>query len=243
MCTVTYTPVKEGFYLASNRDEQLSRPAALEPRIYKGNTGALLFPKDTGAGGTWFAAHEKGHVAVLLNGAWQKHTPMPHYLRSRGLVLLDLVDQQDPLRAFHAASLEGIEPFTLILAEEGRLHECRWDGVIRSNIPKDPALPHIWSSVTLYTPDVICRREEWFYAWLKQHPRPSLDDVFRFHCFTVEGDPENSILMDRVGKIRTVSITALGYISSSPIQVHYRDLTAGNTFLRTFLTPANPSTV
>jgi hypothetical protein len=243
MCTVTYIPVKDGFYLASNRDEQLSRPAALEPGIYKGNTGALLFPKDTGAGGTWFAAHEKGHVAVLLNGAWRQHTPMAHYRRSRGLVLLDIVDQQDPLRAFHAAGLEGIEPFTLILAEEGRLHECRWDGATRSHTPQDPAHPHIWSSVTLYTPDVIRRREEWFDAWLKQHPHPTADDIFRFHCFRVEGDPGNSILMERAGRIHTVSITVLEHISSLPIKVRYLDLHAQKTFLRTFRTSANPSAV
>jgi len=49
--------------------------------------------------------------------------------------------------------------------------------------------------------------------------------------------------MNRDGKIRTVSITALEHISSFPIQVRYLDLPAGKTFLRTFLTPANLSAV
>lgn len=228
MCTVTYIPAQDGPLITSNRDEQRTRPPALEPGYYDGHTGRLLFPKDARAGGTWFVLHEKGSALVLLNGARERHIPHPPYRRSRGLVLLELADSEHCLSAFKMMNLKEIEPFSVILVEEEGLHECYWDGIKKDYRPLDAALPHIWSSVTLYDPGVIQRRREWFGAWLRNNPAPGQKDVLQFHRFTGDGDPHNDLLMNRDDSLLTVSITSL-QVKDDHAYLYYQDILSGKT--------------
>ncbi len=55
MCTVTYLPSANGFYLTSNRDEKSTRPAALPPAVYFLNGSKIIYPKDAQGCGTWIA--------------------------------------------------------------------------------------------------------------------------------------------------------------------------------------------
>jgi len=240
---VTYIPARHGFYLTSNRDEKQTRLRAEEPHIYTGRTGNLLFPKDNSAGGTWFAAHEKGFAAVLLNGAIEKHRTNPPYRRSRGLILLDLMDQPDPLEAFYSIDLDNVEPFTVVLVKDGQLQVCRWDGNTRYHCLPDAALPHIWSSVTLYSPEVIHKRELWFRDWLEGYPLPDEEAILSFHRHAGDGDKHNDVLMDRGGETLTVSITCLEYglPAGQPagIRMIYQDISAGRTYRSSFLTPSS----
>jgi hypothetical protein len=240
MCTVTYIPVRNGFYLTSSRDEKQTRPRAQEPLPHTGVTGTLLFPKDSSAGGTWFVAHEKGFAAVLLNGAVQKHIAKPPYRRSRGLILLYLTDQPDPLQAFHSIDLDNIEPFTIILVKEGQLQECRWDGSSKYHRPLDAASPHIWSSVTLYSPEVIRKREQWFRDWLQGYPLPDTATILSFHQHAGDGDSHNDVLMDRNGEMLTVSVTCLEYqhTSTTSMRMIYQDIATAKTVVSSFLTPS-----
>ncbi|MBK7854135.1 MAG: NRDE family protein [Bacteroidetes bacterium] len=75
----------------------------------------MVFSKDPKAGGSWFAVDEFANIAVLLNGAAQKHIEQPPYLRSRGLVLIDVISNTNPFDLWEIIPLEKIEPFTLIL--------------------------------------------------------------------------------------------------------------------------------
>ena len=89
MCTVTYIPQPGGhFVLTSNRDENAARsPQSLDSEVI--GAAKLLFPRDTGAGGTWIAASDSNRVVCLLNGAFVKHQHQPPYKRSRGTMVLD----------------------------------------------------------------------------------------------------------------------------------------------------------
>ncbi len=209
MCTVTFIPGKDKVFITSNRDEKNERSHAIAPASYLRQTGRIIFPKDTGAGGTWFAMHENGNTVVLLNGGWVKHIPQPPYRKSRGLVLLDMVDSDDPAGEFLIADYTGIEPFTAIAWYEGKLVECRWDGKQKWQRRLAADIPHIWSSVTLYDGEVIARRETWFSEWLLKNPEPTRQDILLFHQFTGNGDSHNGLLMDRDGIVLTVSITSL----------------------------------
>jgi transport and Golgi organization protein 2 len=209
MCTVTYIPAGESVFITSNRDERSRRAPALYPAVYTGRSGRLLYPKDAQAGGSWFAVHEQGHILVLLNGAFVRHIPQPPYKRSRGTVLLELTDSISPLQRFQTLDLYGIEPFTLILLEDGKLHECRWDGMMKHHLPLCPDQPYIWSSVTLYAPDVSQKRQKWFEEWLLKGPNPDQDEILRFHQFTGDGDRNNDLLMNRDNLLLTVSITVV----------------------------------
>ncbi|MBI1342615.1 MAG: hypothetical protein GC171_06765 [Terrimonas sp.] len=223
MCTVTYIPVGDKTYLTSNRDEKKWRETALPPALYAHNTGQILYPRDGQAGGTWMAVHENGNAIVLLNGGFENHHPTPPYLKSRGLVILELLQTSDPYQYFRSCNLENIEPFTIIILSAGSLFECRWNAERKFAKPLDKHIPHIWSSVTLYSPDIIRKRENWFRQWLNTQEEFNLDTILDFHRFYGDGDPYNDFLMNRDGEIFTVSIAA-AEITSVSARMFYLDL-------------------
>ncbi|MHA4811799.1 NRDE family protein [Flavitalea flava] len=209
MCAVTYIPVGDTLLLTSSRDENPERTVARDPHFVDGPCGRLLFPRDGKEGGTWFVMHEKGHVLILLNGAWKKHVPLPPYRKSRGLVLLELAQGDNPLLSFRHTDLSGIEPFTLILVLERNLFECRWDGSVKFERQMDKNKPWIWSSVTLYDEAGVQRREKWFEQFLLENPDPDQDAILEFHQSAGAGDPHSGLLMNRGRLMQTVSITSL----------------------------------
>src|SRR5215203_4046611 len=113
MCTVTFIPLSDRVFITHNRDEQKSRTKALPPANYIINDQTVLFPKDSQGGGSWIGINKRGHSAVLLNGAFDKHIQAPSYRKSRGLILLDILASHDLLQTFQTIDLENIEPFTL----------------------------------------------------------------------------------------------------------------------------------
>lgn len=229
MCTVTFIPAPDKVYLTSNRDEKHWRSPALAPAVYDFPSGQILFPKDADAGGTWIAAHENGNAIVFLNGGWVAHTPQPPYRKSRGLVLLELINSTMPYHYFLTASLENIEPFTAVIWEDRRLYECRWDGIQKYEQALNAGIPHIWSSVTLYNDEVILKRRSWFETWLSKHGTPFQDDILHFHQFTGDGDEQNDLMMNRDGKVFTVSVTSMA-ITGHATTMNYLDLKNNQTF-------------
>jgi len=223
MCTVTFIPIRDKVFITSNRDEKNWRSPAWAPAIYPYRTGQLLFPKDSFAGGTWIAVHESGRAIVFLNGAWISHAPAKNYARSRGLVLLELIDNPDPPGLFNRIILEQIEPFTSIIYENGNLHECRWDGIRKYSKIIDAGKPQIWSSATLYSPEMAMRRDQWFETWLKLHSMASQEDILEFHRNSGDGNPNHDLLMNRNDMVYTVSITSLAIGQDKALMV-YQDL-------------------
>lgn len=223
MCTVTFIPVNQTVFITSNRDEQSNRAPAFVPAAYKLNTGSVLFPRDSAAGGTWIAVHENSNAVVLLNGALTAHVPAPPYRKSRGLIVLDLIDSPTPYISFTVMNLNRIEPFTAIIYDDQRLFECRWDGVEKQTRQLDEKLPHIWSSATLYNTEVTNRRNSWFDKWTLKNQFPDQDSILHFHQFTGENDPHNDLCMNRNGIICTVSVTSMA-ISEQHAIVKYYDL-------------------
>ncbi|HEY0676810.1 MAG TPA: NRDE family protein [Chitinophagaceae bacterium] len=226
MCTVTFIPSKEHIILTSNRDEKHWRAPAHAPASHAFTTGNILFPKDGDAGGTWFGVHENGNVVIFLNGGFVKHQPAPPYRRSRGLILLDLLDTASPYTIFHSLDLSGIEPFTAVIWDDSQLFECRWDGAHKHYKLMDSSRPHIWSSATLYDDEVVAKRKQWFENWLTEHPAPGQEEILHFHQFTGDGDSHNDLLMNRDGKVFTVSVTSVA-IQSDRASLQYLDLKNG----------------
>ena len=223
MCTVSYLPIHNGAIITSNRDEKIGRSLALPPQWYVINGEKVLFPKDPDAEGTWIAMKPSGQMAVLLNGGWQKHQPVYPYRKSRGLVFLDIVSANDMFGGFRQADLHLIEPFTILLFQDGKLEENRWDGNMKSSRFMDTTVPHIWSSVTLYSEDIIEQRRGWFSEWLELNPQPTSESIRQFHLFGGKGDEENGIRMNRNNEMLTVSVTCMEKINNKA-RMHYTDL-------------------
>ena len=223
MCTVTFIPYKNSVFITSNRDEKQKRLPATPPQDYDFPSGKIFYPKDGDAGGSWFAQHENGNAVILLNGGFKSHEPKPPYRKSRGLIVLDLIDHDSAFDLFRSISLEDIEPFTLVIWEDNNLFECRWDGERRHAKMLDKTLPYIWSSVTLYDEIAAAKRELWFEQWLDSKSSFTQNEILDFHRFTGDGDSHNNLHMNRDGKVLTVSITGVE-ITESSAQITYLDL-------------------
>ena len=178
---------------------------ALEPQEETIGSVKVLFPKDPKAGGTWFALNENGSVAVLLNGGFVNHNSTGNYVRSRGLVLLDVISSENPFELLQEMELYQIEPFTLVLFN-GKLLEFRWDGHQKYFRPLDKAKNHIWSSATLYTDKVIEQRRKLFQAFIDGNSQISAHEVVDFHSNN-HNDFENGFIIDRDSGLKTFSVT------------------------------------
>jgi hypothetical protein len=229
MCTVTYIPLSSGFFLTSNRDEKKIRLKADEPKWYAFASGQIMMPKDGNAGGTWMALHENGNAMVLLNGGLTNHHPAPSYRKSRGLIFLDVFDHPQPIAAFEQINLNKIEPFTLIIRQQKYLFEAVWDGSEKTLTECDLLQPRIWSSATLYGPDVVARRKEWFDAFIKNNGTVDANHILNFHHFAGDGDKTNDVLMNRNDELFTVSISML-HRHHQESNFQYFDLKNGETF-------------
>ncbi len=223
MCTVSFIPQGDKIYITSNRDEKSSRKAALVPEFHEMNTGRIAFPRDGHAGGTWIALHENGNAIVFLNGAERKHEKKPSYRKSRGVILLELIDSEDPITTFHGIDLDDIEPFTAITWCDRQLYQCRWNGAEKEILEKSIHTSHIWASSTLYSEEVIGKRRKWFNDFLTAHPQINQQDILDFHMHTGDGDVYNDLRINRNGIDMTVSVTSL-LIENEKVSIRYIDL-------------------
>ena len=223
MCTVTFVPANNTIFITHSRDESSKRTKAIPPKEYTINGFKVLFPRDSAAGGSWTGINKNGNAAVLLNGAFTRHQHQPPYRKSRGLVFLDIIASADLFVSWHSIELTGIEPFTIILWNNGTLYECRWDGTHKHvrKLPADQA--HTWSSATLYDEAIAAKRNAWFTRWLPAHPSPSTEDIIGYHLSAGDGDAHNDVRMNRNGQMLTVSISAME-ISHHTCTMHYLDL-------------------
>ncbi len=206
MCTVSYIPTKDGVVITSNRDEHISRSTNLSPREKKINGQKILFPEDARAGGSWFAINESGGAVVLLNGAFENHKRTPPYAMSRGLIVLEVVAQQETIPYLEGVALKNIEPFTLVLYNGPDLWEFRWDGKKKYFSERDRSQAYIWSSATLYDKTAIHVRERLFSEFLVSGEGITAASTIGFHQNN-HGDFENGFVIDRKNGLKTLSIT------------------------------------
>jgi len=223
MCTVTYIPSGKNIFLSSNRDERPGRKIAFPPACHSINGIKLYFPRDRDAGGTWIAVKESGDAAVLLNGAFIDHDPEPPYKQSRGLVFLDLLAQPNASLAFSRKDLSDIEPFTFILLEGKMLKEFRWDGTEKYYKDKQPDVPHLWCSSTIYDGMETRKRVKRLHDFLKENPYPEHNEVISLHEGTASYEKGNFLVPGDSGNFNTVSITSIQINHKSGL-LAYRDL-------------------
>lgn len=233
MCVLTYIPTKNnGYILTSNRDESVLREAAFPPQKYELEDQYVFFPKDPVGDGTWIASCIR-FTLCLLNGGLEKHIPAPPYRQSRGRIILDFYKYQDFNNFANNYQFEGIEPFTLVIIDRNNklsINELHWTGKQIIQKENDAQKPHIWSSVTLYSPEIRQEREKWFADFLQRNPDCTEENVLNFHHFGGKGDIRNDIKMNRENKLKTLSVTQFS-ISKEHFLVKYQDLQKEKNFV------------
>lgn len=233
MCTVTYIPTSNGFFLTSNRDEKNTRSTAQSPAIYNYFDNKIIFPKDTNANGTWIVLKENGDALCLLNGAFANFVQKENYKKSRGKIVLEIASAHNIVSAFQYFELDSIAPFTLILIHNKLLYECRWDGVLKHFKKLNSTKPFIWSSTTLYNALETASREKWFERFLQKNSLITQEEIIAFHKNAGAGNKENNLVMQRENKYATVSITNI-YVQQGFLQMQYLDLKSDTTSIANF---------
>ncbi len=234
MCTVSFVNSNGKIIITSNRDEKVLRPNAIEPKNYFINNKKIIFPKDKKAGGTWFAINEHSTILVLLNGAEEKHVLKETYRKSRGLIVLELISRESVISEWKSIDLENIEPFTLVLFENQKLYELRWNEIEKSIVELDTNQSHIWSSSTLYSKEIREKRANWFYTFLDTIPKVNAEELFNFHRYTEAENAEHGLVINRNDALKTLSITQT-VIEENKVEIHYNDLIAEKDFCNTFI--------
>jgi hypothetical protein len=220
MCTVTYIPADNGFYLTSNRDCSIAGGQNVAPREYDSGKNKLLYPNETDKNGKWIVAKSNGDAIALLNGAFTKHAKKTQYRKSQGLILMDIIKADYPEHYYKALDLDGIEPFTMVLSVSGKLFECRWDGGRKHIASLDKTRPYIWSSATLYDKIAIAKRNIWFNEWRKFRCAKTEEEILHFHRFGGNGDLMDGMVINRNEKLKTMSITNLCITSQVTISTY-----------------------
>jgi len=208
MCTVSFYRDNSKVIITSNRDEHINRPSAISLKKTSYGAKTVYYPKDPQAGGTWFVVNSIGFVFVLLNGAKDKHIPNPPYRKSRGLILLDIINSNNFLEEWNLINLSNIEPFTVIAFVNHQLFQICWNEVEKSLIQLDSNKAYIWSSSTLYSEAIISKRERWFSEFLNQNKETICsDDFISFHTNTQKNDTQNGLVINRNNSMLTKNIT------------------------------------
>ena len=214
MCTVSYVPVKNGYILTSNRDEDPGRETLSPEKIVLSEHHKAVAPRDQLKGGSWIALDSAGRAACLLNGAFGRHKRQPSYIRSRGYYVLEALRAGDFESFSKEIPLEGTEPFTLLMIGRGSILKLLWDGKRRYHwqLPHDTM--HLWSSPTLYTAKQHGEKENYFKENAGRHALTPAG------LLSIHGRGTTTpFILERPG-VRTVSITQL-YVRGEKFSMQY----------------------
>src|SRR6516164_10890953 len=162
MCTVTWLREEGGYHLFCNRDEKLTRKPALPPRLGVRDGVRYLAPIDGDFGGSWIATNEVGVSLCLLNGT-AGHRPA--VMRSRGLLLLDLVSSRclaEVVNIVEGTDLTLYASFSLAALSPGEpARVIEWNG-LRCSIRTQPEPCYMLTSSSFDTEAVKRIRAEEF---------------------------------------------------------------------------------
>lgn len=180
MCNVTFLKNRYSTILTSDWDGNVERGYALPPLTTTRNNKKIMFTRDEKTGGSWFAASEEGHVAVMIHQE-SELTRKENKLKSSSLVLLDIVCSDFPISFFTEYDLGYFEPFSLILYIDDKLYDMTWDNGEKTIVGLDVAGEHIWSSMQAYYQQFSVEKREEFKHFLVKKPKPYAAAIRAFH--------------------------------------------------------------
>jgi hypothetical protein len=183
MCTVSFSAQRDGYFLAMNRDEKLTRVAGLPPARRGFGARAGVCPSEPG-GGTWIGLNDAGVTLALIN--WYSipaRAPAP--AMSRGNVIpaaLEFSSPDEVADALTRLRLDHINPFRLIgvFPATREVREWRWD-LERLEAHAHPWRTNIWISSGHDEPGAQRTRGAAFAEALNETDAGTLDWLRRRH--------------------------------------------------------------
>ncbi len=203
MCVLSYMPTEQGYILTHNRDETVYRPKAIAAAWYEHSCGNLFYAKDPLSRGTWMATNGSISMA-LLNGAFEKHSPKPPYAKSRGGLIIEFFEKSYYKTIPGRSYFSDFENFTLIIVQEaGPIVQLVWDGNALYQSELSTKDRHIWSSCTLYSPEITQQRHALYFEAFSEKKDYSAGQLLDFHQQADIGDVAHNFIMQRANGIRT----------------------------------------
>ena len=221
MCTVTFIPRQTGYYLAMNRDEQLSRIAGLAParRTMAGRT--VISPREPG-GGTWIAMNDSGSTVALINW-YSANARVSGHAVSRGEVVdaTSTGTSPDSVQALLAGlPLDRINPFRLIGIFPGEHGISEWTWDLKNLVQKKHRWKtRQWASSGFDERSAQRIRNQTFRKAQRQISTGTLDWLRRLHRSHSPGEGPFSVCMHRKDAA-TVSYTEIA-VQSRRMAMHY----------------------
>jgi hypothetical protein len=222
MCTVSILRLPGDLIrVACNRDEQISRAAALPPVVRRFGERRAVMPVDPVSNGAWIAVNDAGVVLTVLN-----YTPLgdtrPAAPLSRGVVIPALLDHATAKEtASAAAELSALRygRFRLLVIDHAALFEAVSDGT-EIRIRAHRVMPaSMFTSSGLGDHLVEGPRRELFDEFVSsQGVSPAVQDYFHAHQWA---DRRHLSVRMKRSDARTVSSTVIE-VSSERIDMAYR---------------------
>ena len=186
MCTVSWAATPCGYELLCNRDERRTRKAAHAPTVRTSRGVRFVAPTDAEGGGTWIAANEHGLALCLLNRYSEGESQAAGELKSRGLLLPDLMSLRDPAEVMRAVARKGLSqfrPFSLLALAPGATPAAAcWTGqrfLVCDDDDDDSLMPLTSSSFN--TAEVVRARRELFQRTAAGSTNGPAEMFTRFH--------------------------------------------------------------
>jgi hypothetical protein len=186
MCTVAFIPGLPGggYLLATNRDESPRRGVAEAPARATIAGRQVLAPRDPDQGGTWIGLDEHGACVTVLNGDRPAATAPVEEPPSRGLLVLDLLEDlrfpsvREELERLRHANLLVHRPFKLVVVSPGptgpggreaTMLRANWNGSYLTF--EEEQGPQCTVSSTFETDGVTASRRAAFQRFLEEQGR------------------------------------------------------------------------
>lgn len=227
MCTVTLIKTASGYNIFMNRDERHDRSPERPPEILDATHG-ITAPIDPQSGGTWTAHNAKGYWGCILNGYAEAEGEPSNASQSRGIILPELLRQNNPLQAAANLTPEPFASFTLLIGSPTKHKLFAWDGTTyaeRDFHASKNENKFFFTSSSWKQPEVIELRKPIFNAWAEA---PSFTDKGSptLHHST-EPELQSAIMMHR-SYSRTKSITSIE-VTSDSCKMSYEPITPPQT--------------
>jgi hypothetical protein len=217
MCTLSLISNGEVLRLAMNRDELLTRPPALPPRLVRVGDRSAIMPIDPQSGGTWIAVNDAGLALTVLNVNPAPPPAACGFAHSRGEIIQRLLHCDNLQHAWSLAEQidrDSFPPFRLVIADTAQCVVLSPDDTDVFDVAD---LPLMFTSSGLGDALVEPPRRRLFLDAL---PRtPAAQDEFHRHRWPDR--PELSVCMSRAGAA-TVSYTVIE-IDAARVSLKYLD--------------------
>jgi hypothetical protein len=221
MCILSIVKSQQGIVITSNRDEQRSRKNSLAPEFLDLGKCKAIIARDAQAQGTWMLTDNLGRTAILLNGAFETHIPSPPYRESRGIILMNLFQEDNFKSAFLFFNLEKIEPFQVIYLDRNQAFQCVWDGNQKHLFELDLSTPQGFFSPTLYSKEQQDEKRNHFFKTLGEIDSIDSAQLLEFHSNQNINSSDLNFFMSREHQT-TKSISQVELNSTKTKYVHWQ---------------------